>query len=302
MKSPLNLRHVRVADYQRRHAVACWQRDGYDARLCLPPTGVRYISFSGQGAQGVWQGMMNAQQWLQNVWPQRSQLLPQGCSDDEALELFSVVSRPLEVAEQLFDYQRLFQFELVDGQTLQQIERPCITTPQGDLWLVALPNQPREISRPLQSWVYRVPQVLRVVIGCTHLAAPRCQRLSPGDVLFIAEQARQLFLADHYIGQFTFIEEGLHMELTTPQVAVSPMTCALSPLPVKLEFVLAEQTLSMGELNELIEQQILPLALQATHEIEIRAGGKRIAVGELVQLDDRLGVELREVYRGDNDE
>lgn len=302
MKSALVLRQVRGPDYERRHAVACWRRDGHDASLSLPAFDASYISFWGQGEQGLWQGLIGVQQWLQNVWPQCSRLLPQGCSDEEVLELFSAIARPFEVAEQLCDYQRLFQIELVDGPTLQQVELPSITTPQGDLWLMALPSQPGEMPRPLQRWVYGVPQVLRVVVGCTHLGALQCRRLSAGDVLFIAEQTRQLFLANHEIGQFTFIEEGLHMELTTQQVAASPMTCALSPLPVKLEFVLAEHTLSMGELNELIEQQILPLELQAARQIEVRAGGKCIAVGELVQLDDRLGVELREVYRGNNDE
>ncbi|MNH45851.1 type III secretion system protein SpaO [compost metagenome] len=72
----------------------------------------------------------------------------------------------------------------------------------------------------------------------------------------------------------------------------------LSELPVKLEFVLGELTLSMATLNACIEGQVLPLESTAVSNVEVRVAGKCIAVGELVQLGDRLGVELREVGRG----
>jgi type III secretion protein Q len=40
----------------------------------------------------------------------------------------------------------------------------------------------------------------------------------------------------------------------------------------------------------------------AARHIEVRANGKRVARGELVQLDEQLGVELIEVYRGTSSE
>jgi flagellar motor switch/type III secretory pathway protein FliN len=47
---------------------------------------------------------------------------------------------------------------------------------------------------------------------------------------------------------------------------------------------------------------VLPLSLEAAGRVEVRAGGQRIATGELVQLDDRLGVELCDIYRGSGNE
>lgn len=76
----------------------------------------------------------------------------------------------------------------------------------------------------------------------------------------------------------------------------------LSELPVKLEFVLGELTLSLAALNAFIEGQVLPLESTALSNVEVRVAGKCIAVGELVQLGDRLGVELREVGRGTGNE
>ncbi|MNE38597.1 type III secretion system protein SpaO [compost metagenome] len=160
------------------------------------------------------------------------------------------------------------------------------------------PSQRKQVSRPLQAWLQAVPQVLRIVLGNSELARLPYRQLARGDVLVIAEQTRQLFMADRCIGQFTFVKEGLHMQLTPRDNPSASALSVLLELPVKLEFVLGELTLSMATLNEFIEHQVLPLEATAVSNIEVRVGGKCIAVGELVQLGDRLGVELREVGRG----
>jgi type III secretion protein Q len=302
VKSTLALRSLALPEYERRHAVARWQRDGHPVRLCQAHPQTRYISFWAQGSHGIWQGMVGAREWLQAVWPQWSQLLPQGCTDQDILELFAAVNRPVETAIHLLDYQRLFELELTHEESLLRACLPCIVTAQGDVWVIGVPSHCPTVSRPLQASLQAVQQVLRIVLGSSDLGRPPHPRLAPGDVLFIAEQKRQLFMADQCIGQFTFIEEGLHMQLTPPDDA-SPITpSVLSVLPVKLEFVLGEFILSMAQLNELIESQVLPLEPSAVNHVEVRAGDKRIATGELVQLDGRLGVELREVYRCIGDE
>jgi len=42
---------------------------------------------------------------------------------------------------------------------------------------------------------------------------------------------------------------------------------------------------------------VLPLAPAVIHCVEVRVNGQLLALGELVQLEDRLGVELHEVYQ-----
>jgi len=242
--------------------------------------------------------MIGAREWVQAVAPQWSQWLHQEGAGQEILELFAAVSRPIEIAPDLLGYQRLFEFRLIQGDALQGACLPCISTPQSELWVMEGPSQRKAPSRPLQAWLQAAPQVLRIVLGNSELARLPSRRLARGDVLVIAEQTRQLFMADLCIGQFTFVTQGLHMKLTPPDTPSPSAPCVLSELPVKLEFVLGELTLSMATLNEFIERQVLPLEATAASNVEVRVGGKCIAVGELVQLGDRLGVELREVGRG----
>ncbi|WP_085621871.1 MULTISPECIES: FliM/FliN family flagellar motor switch protein [unclassified Pseudomonas] len=298
MTATLLLRGVASVDYVRRQAVARWQREGHPVRLSQPSPQTRYIAFRAQGCHGSWQGMIGACEWLQAVGPQWSQWLYQEGAGQQVLDLFSAVSRPVEIAPDLLDYQRLFECRLIPGEALQAAVLPCISTPQGDLWVMEGPSQRKAPSRLLQAWLQALPLALRIVLGNSELARLPSRQLARGDVLVIAEQTRQLFMADVCIGRFTFVKEGLHMELTIPDNPLPSKPCVLPELPVKLEFVLGELTLSMAALNELIECQVLPLEATAASNVEVRVGGMCIAVGELVRLGDRLGVELREVGRG----
>lgn len=298
MTCALSLRCVAPLDYERRHAVARWQREGHPVRLSQPSPQTGYLAFWAQGCHGLWQGMVGAREWLQAVGPHWSQWLLQEGAGQEILGLFSAVSRPIEIAPDLLDYQRLFAFRLIQGEALQGACLPCIETPQSDLWVMEGPSQRKQVSRPLQAWLQAVPQVMRIVLGNSQLVQLPYRQLARGDVLVIGEQTRQLFMADRCIGQFTFVKEGLHMQLTPPDNLSPGAPSVLLELPVKLEFVLGELTLSMATLNAFIEGQVLPLEPSVASNVEVRVAGKCIAVGELVRLGDRLGVELREVGRG----
>ncbi|MNL20019.1 type III secretion system protein SpaO [compost metagenome] len=71
----------------------------------------------------------------------------------------------------------------------------------------------------------------------------------------------------------------------------------LDALSVRLEFILATHDIDLATLSQTVDGQLIPLADDAARHIEVRANGKRVARGELVQLDGQLGVELIEVYR-----
>lgn len=93
MTSTLLLRCVEQLDYERRQAVARWQREGHPVLLSQPSPQTRYLAFWAQGCHGLWQGMIGARDWLHAVAPQWSQWLLQESEGQEILELFSTVSR-----------------------------------------------------------------------------------------------------------------------------------------------------------------------------------------------------------------
>ena len=64
-----------------------------------------------------------------------------------------------------------------------------------------------------------------------------------------------------------------------------------------LEILLQEQLITRKRLALFAPGKVLPLAPEVIHCVEVRVNGQLLALGELVQLEDRLGVELLEVYQ-----
>lgn len=68
----------------------------------------------------------------------------------------------------------------------------------------------------------------------------------------------------------------------------------LNHLPVKLEFVLYRKNVTLAELEAIGQQQLLSLPVNAELNVEIMANGVLLGNGELVQMNDTLGVEIHE--------
>jgi len=63
-----------------------------------------------------------------------------------------------------------------------------------------------------------------------------------------------------------------------------------------LEILLQEQLISRKRLAAFAPGKV-PLDPGVTRCVEVRVNGQLMAVGELVQLEDRLGVELQETFQ-----
>lgn len=302
MKSPPALRRVQAPEYEQNVAVTRWQRDGHLVCFCQPLSQAPYIAFRAKGSQGIWQGMIAPNEWLDSLWPQRSELLPQGCTDQEILQLFLILERPIDLAQSPLDYEQLIEVELIQKDSRQRPRLPCITTGSGTLWVLSLPSHYQPRGLPVAPWLQRSSHAVRLVLGYSGLSVLQQQKLRADDVLFIAEKNLKITVLDQCIGHYTFIEKGLNMQLDIQGENAVYVPPVISALPVKVEFVLQEITLTVAQLNELVSTQILPVELSALSQIEVRVDGRIIAIGELVQLGDRLGVELREIFRGEADE
>ncbi|TKU24779.1 FliM/FliN family flagellar motor switch protein [Citrobacter sp. wls826] len=72
-------------------------------------------------------------------------------------------------------------------------------------------------------------------------------------------------------------------------------------LPVKLDFILHSQTFTYDEISRLFEKEILHLPFNAEKKIKIKANGMLIGYGELVEIEDNLGIEIIEWLSKKND-
>ncbi|WP_160105141.1 FliM/FliN family flagellar motor switch protein [Pseudomonas izuensis] len=299
--STLKLRRLNVQAHVGAQWVKRWQRAGIDAGMGSPRRRPGYLRFHARGDGADWQGLIVARDWLHLSIAQLQSLLAVECPVASIAGLFRAVPRPLPLEVEALHYRALTDVELVDPKELPAHDVPWLDTPGGRVWLTQLPPaRAAHITLGPECWLSDLPLRLELMLGVSHLNPASLIRLKEGDVLRIIQRTHQCWLADRCLGVFTFHEKGIHMQSTmveanqqdTPDPGID-----LGSLSVRLEFVLASQQIDLASLSQIIEGQLIPLADDAAHHIEIRANGKCVARGELVQLDEQLGVELLEVYR-----
>jgi len=302
----LKLRQVDASAHIHTQAVQRWRLAGRDAGLGKLPVRAGYLRFCAEGVGDGWQGLIMARDWLQQSLPTLQSLLPRECPLPSIVELFRAVPRPLPLDMEELRYSRLSGVELVAPAHLPSQDLPWLETSRGRLWVTRLPL-PTAMPSTLQldPWLHRLPMRLTLILGASGLSLADRIRLAEGDVLRIHQQTRHCRLAGRCLGVFTFTHEGLHMQPSDAcpeDTQQTKATVDLGTLPVRLEFVLAVHEIDLAALAQVIDGQLIPLAEDAAQQIEVRANGKRVARGELVQLDGQLGVELLNVYRNSDDE
>ncbi|SQI21672.1 surface presentation of antigens protein SpaO [Salmonella enterica subsp. arizonae] len=83
-----------------------------------------------------------------------------------------------------------------------------------------------------------------------------------------------------------------HIEEEKNETETAEILPGLSQLPVKLEFVLYRKQVTLADLEAIGQQQLLSLPTNAECNVEIMANGVLLGNGELVQMNDTLGVEI----------
>ncbi len=86
----------------------------------------------------------------------------------------------------------------------------------------------------------------------------------------------------------------LMMKMTIKQIN------SFEDLPVKIEFVLGKKIMNLYEIDDLCAKRIISLLPEAEKNIEIRVNGALTGYGELVEVDDKLGVEIHSWLSGNN--
>ena len=71
---------------------------------------------------------------------------------------------------------------------------------------------------------------------------------------------------------------------------------------VPVEVTLGSTELTAAEIAELDSGSIVKLDALAGEPVTLRAGGNRIALGEVVVIDENFGIRLTEIVEGENED
>lgn len=177
----------------------------------------------------------------------------------------------------------------------------CLWLAQGHNALVdALPDLKSKVNQQV-----RLPMSL--CIGTTQLPVRDFSTLAQSDVIFFddyyfAEKQLVMHLSGQALWRCELQDQTiqiLNKEPTMNDIHNQEPVLDHQQLPVELTFDLGYQTLTLEQLNQLQPGYIFELDQPITKPVTVRANGKVIGQGELVNANDRLGVRLLDIFSGE---
>ncbi|WP_170975410.1 type III secretion system cytoplasmic ring protein SctQ [Martelella alba] len=300
----LRLRRLSRSETAWRLILAGWRDRGIVTQFGPPAVASRHLAVSADN--GAWRGRLDPRQWLAGVYPELAALADSARDEESILALFNSQDRPLSFAHPGLPYKALKAEGLTPGDDITT-PLPCLAARECPVWLTGVSDALALLPNTPVRGLLAVTLPVEWLIGSSRLPAGMAAKLSPGDVLLINRPCRRVRSQGVTIGIFRHNEEKImtdeyHQDdpaadgAFTAMPDVDPISAALREVPLKVEFILQRRFLSIGELQQLYAGKVLELEPGVEKRIEIRANGRLLARGELVQLEDRLGVEVSDLY------
>jgi type III secretion protein Q len=303
-----------------------------------PSATARYLRIQaiGDRQEAQWDGWIRSDEWLTNTAPALAALATPDRGNAHAAQLFAATSRPLSPAS-VFPYRSIVVTGDVSGADLQHLPLAALSTPEATVWLQALPPAPAPVpeqhgaaAQLIAAQMQAIPATVQFLLGASRLSQGCLSRVGPGDVLLVSDHALRMRCNGLILAWYSITDEGFNVEElleepyeefaldaahATPEQAEGcpaqdraqardqdrdrgQAPLAMARIPVRLEFVLQQTKMTIGQLGQLHAGQLIGLAPDAEKQVLVLANGAVLGRGELVQMEDRLGVELIELYGG----
>ncbi len=162
--------------------------------------------------------------------------------------------------------------------------------------------------RPVGDWS-DLPMRVRLLVGWTDLDVHDLAHAAAGDVLLMdvchlgADRQELAFMLSDQLGVRGrrhdggwLIDQGVHSVMTPPSLPDEMSSEAPAPLdaiPVRITFDLGDRDVTLGELRALMPGYVFNLGRDPQTSVCIRANGRWIGDGELVDIDGRIGVVVQ---------
>lgn len=144
---------------------------------------------------------------------------------------------------------------------------------------------------------------IKVSLGFTSLPVSDIENLAIGDALWITHAQIYLYVGNieycalQYENHIFTVSEDI-MDSQTNNDLVDKLWTT-DGLKLNIEFVLSETTMTLAEISKIQTGDVLDTQIGLGDnkvDVELRVQGRTLAKGELVLLNDRLAVEIEEVY------
>ena len=148
----------------------------------------------------------------------------------------------------------------------------------------------------------QLPLNLRYVLGTSQTVLSVLVDLIPGDLLIIRQRSYYLAIGQYNLFSFSYqgndevIVEKFIFDSQPSEQTEEEHLLDWTKLPVDIEFVLDNNTITLGQMNDINIGSTLPVSMNAEQKIKIYLNRKFFALGELVALEGGgLAVEINQI-------
>lgn len=172
---------------------------------------------------------------------------------------------------------------------------PMVQGAAGPVWVEAIRGEAASVVEATPG----TGLALELRLNPLSLSPEAVRHLGPNDVLQLGPLPARgsAWLGEHLL--HTFIFKDTHMEIDSNLILDTPpasdTAAGLGSLSITVDVVLAHLPMTLANLERLGKGSVLELPPSAAMNVRVRDAGRLLAVGELVQIGDQLGVQLRTV-------
>ncbi|HGJ5877206.1 MAG TPA: FliM/FliN family flagellar motor switch protein [Arsenophonus sp.] len=287
-----------------------WQKKGISESVFPLPKGEFLLSFS---TNKNWKGIIDLSEWLELINPNLNGLSMYAWKFEELETLFL----------NSYTINQFLPFELEFNTIYSNGKVNCddsdykniltmIRTDYGNIWIHDIDNNLNSKIKLEKYKCNHIPVELILRVGYSNIVILTLNKVNIGDILFINQQTYDVFIENKVIGHFTndngvcmvnanFDNENMDhtMYEDNTLINVSNKIKSKDNIPIKLEYILQRSKIPLSELENIFQGKVLPCDLAVENNVEIVANGILIAKGNIIWVEDRLGVEITDLFHNE---
>jgi type III secretion protein Q len=312
MSATLKVRTLSAGQLPRYRSVRALQAAGRQAalRTLAPPRGYAQLQAMWEGREHT--GWADLAELLRRRYPELHELAWRALDERYVLDLFNEPGTMAWLPAPPGGWARVRLTGIVQRE-LPEEALLCFDEPESSPVLFReFPAVAPSRAGSSETHAGSLPLVMRFCIGTSIAPLSLLSAIGPGDALVIQSHRQVVRVGGKPLCSFQY--EGMDIMLNeqiydedednwdepahadaAPDEAGAPPAFEVDALPIKLEFVLQEEQVTVAELAQVHAGVVLPMREGAVGNVAIRANGRLLGTGELIQVGEQLAVEVRSV-------
>lgn len=288
----LSLRKVDTRVHNLTLAAQRWKEKGEDVTLGYPSLKGKWAKIS--DIENTWTGWIFLHELIGLVSPELAGMALKEKTERFIFNFLTSVEWPNSLNVSEIGLNGIVLTEVIEDGPINNGAMLKLKTSTLSIWLQEF-NYKIDDEYNNISFFSDIEWPIKFHLGYTEVRFHTLRRIECGDVLFIKTLSKQIYCFNQNLFNYEWSYNPImkeEIEKLDNEADVEPLY-DVSKLPVKVEFVMYHCILKLDEIQKLYKNKIYPFPIGAEDDVEIRINGSIIGRGQLLQIDERLGIEIK---------